>query len=330
MRLKIALIVCVVLSLFLVLGSLLYVNKAYIKTDQVVYVEPGDTYIKVLDKFSEPTLHAFDLFTILYVKMQGLGSQLKVGEFKIDADSSVLQIINALSEGRNRVYHPITFPEGLTNYQIIEKIKQSPIFCTVFEGVTLQEGAFFPDTYYVERCGDQEHLLQRMRIKQRELLDQLWAARDKALPFKTKEEALILASMIEKETNVADERSLVAGVLLNRLKKRMHLGCDATIIYALTDHKENNPVKRLTYKDLKIDSPYNTYRRYGLPPTPISNPGYASLYAAFHPDKTTYLYYVFDPTQKRHIFSNSLKEHNQNRRKIRARIKAQTDRSQTG
>ena len=128
--------------------------------------------------------------------------------------------------------------------------------------------------------------------------------------------------MVEKEANIADERPLIAGVMINRINKRMHLNIDATIIYAMSLEDPSREVKRLKYKDLRLESPYNTYKKRGLPPTPISNPGFASLQAVFHPQKTDFLYYVFDPIEKKHIFSKSLKVHNQNRKVIKQKAKS--------
>jgi len=168
--------------------------------------------------------------------------------------------------------------------------------------------------------------LARMQADMRETLDAAWGARVEGLPFNTKEEALVLASIIEKETAVADERRKVAGVFVNRLKRGIALQTDPTVIYAITKGKHKNDGKgplgrRLLRKDLQYDSPYNTYKYPGLPPGPIANPGKASIEAALNPEVHDYIFFVADGTGG-HAFGKTLAEHNRNVakwRKIRAK-----------
>jgi len=164
--------------------------------------------------------------------------------------------------------------------------------------------------------------INQMQKAMTETIDALWEKRNPNLPFKTKDEALILASIIEKETSVADERKKVAGVFVNRLRKNMLLQTDPTVIYAITKGKIQEEGKgplgrRLLRKDLKIDSPYNTYKYAGLPPGPIANPGRAAIEAALNPARHDYIFFVADGTGG-HAFGKTLKEHNQNVQKWRA------------
>ncbi|MEC9235203.1 MAG: endolytic transglycosylase MltG, partial [Pseudomonadota bacterium] len=170
-------------------------------------------------------------------------------------------------------------------------------------------------------------IISRMTNAQKQVLDKLWPTRAENLPFKTREEALILASIIEKETGIGGERARIAGVFVNRLRIGMPLQTDPTVIYALTMGKHQNdgqgPLgRRLLSKDLKVDSPYNTYRYKGLPPTPIANAGRAAIAAALNPETHKYLYFVADGTGG-HAFSKTLAEHNANAAKWRKIRKAQ-------
>ncbi|MGE4314450.1 MAG: endolytic transglycosylase MltG, partial [Pseudobdellovibrionaceae bacterium] len=186
------------------------------------------------------------------------------------------------------------------------------------------EGALLPGTYRFEKGQSTADMIAEMQEAMIKALDQAWAKRSQDLPFTTREEALVLASVIEKETAKPEERTRIAGVFTNRLRESMPLQTDPTVIYAITKGREKNegmgPLgRRLLLKDLKIDSPYNTYLYAGLPPGPICNPGLASIEAALHPEENEYLFFVADGTGG-HVFSKTLKEHEANRanwRKIR-------------
>ncbi len=321
MKIKIAIISAVILFSTTIIGSYDYLNRSYVEENTIIYVQPGDSFLGVLRGIETSKRHFVKPIIAFYLKVKHLSPTLKTGEFKIPDESSLFEIIDILSLGKNRLYHAITFPEGFTNFQIMERIKGIDLFCGEIPHRKLTEGLFYPETYHIERCSTHEELLQRMQKKQNEVLNKLWEKRDVHLPYKSKKEALILASMVEKEARIAEERPLIAGVMINRINKRMYLNIDATIIYAMLLKDPFREIKRLTYKDLKLDSPYNTYRKRGLPPTPISNPGFDSLQAGFFPKKTDFLYYVFDPIEKKHIFSKSLKEHNINRKQIKQKTK---------
>ena len=184
-----------------------------------------------------------------------------------------------------------------------------------------------PETYNYTKAESRADILQRMRSAQQAAIDELWPKRAANLPFDTPEDALILASIVEKETGVGGERARIAGVFVNRLRIGMALQTDPTVIYALTMGKHKNdgqgPLgRRLLSKDLKVDSPYNTYRYPGLPPTPIANPGRAAIEATLNPEENDYFYFVADGTGG-HVFSKILDEHNANAAKWRKIRKAQ-------
>ena len=167
-----------------------------------------------------------------------------------------------------------------------------------------------PETYSFVRGDSKDSIILQAQKAMDKELENVWKKRDKTVPIKKKEDLLVLASIIEKETSVADERGLVASVFVNRLRKGMRLQTDPTVIYALTNG-EKDLGRPLLKKDLDIDSPYNTYKYYGLPPKPICNPGVEALKAASNPDISQYLYFVANGDGG-HSFATSLTEHNRN------------------
>ena len=172
------------------------------------------------------------------------------------------------------------------------------------------EGEMLPETYSFEYGSSRNALIRQAKTAMKKVKEETWNGRAANKQIKTPEDMLILASIIEKETSIPEERGLVSSVFINRLKKGMRLQTDPTVIYALTEG-EFELKRALTRKDLTIDSPYNTYRYYGLPPKPICNPGKAAIEAAAHPENSNYLYFVADG-KGGHSFATSLKEHNKN------------------
>ena len=167
------------------------------------------------------------------------------------------------------------------------------------------EGRFYPDTYQISHGDTDTEVLIRAYDAMTEILEQKWAERDEDLPLDSPYEALILASIVEKESAVAEERPLIAGLFVNRLRKNMRLQTDPTVIYGIEDYDGD-----IRYRDLRKDTPYNTYTRHGLPPTPIALAGKEAIHATLHPDKTSYLYFVaYGDGSGRHAFSRTLKEH---------------------
>jgi UPF0755 protein len=168
------------------------------------------------------------------------------------------------------------------------------------------EGRFFPDTYYIHKnISDTEILLRAYNVMNKQL-QSMWESRDNDLPLKTAYEALILASIVEKESAAAEERPVIAGVFINRLRKRMRLQTDPTVIYGIGEQYDGD----IRFRDLRKDTPYNTYTRGGLPPTPIAMPGLGALKAVMHPEKTDYLYFVaINDDSGRHVFSSTLEQH---------------------
>jgi len=233
---------------------------------------------------------------------------LKAGEYEIRKNSSMRDVLDELVEGK-AVLHKVSIPEGLTSQQIVGRLNAHAMLTGKITEIPA-EGTLLPDTYKFSRGITRQDLLARMKAEQRKYVSRLWPKRQKGLPVKTPEEAIILASIVEKETGRADERSRVAGVFLNRLKKGIPLQSDPTIIYGLVGGK-GKLGRGILRSELAQETPYNTYKIKGLTPTPIANPGRAAIEAVLNPAKTKDLYFVADGTGG-HAFAPSLAKHNQN------------------
>ncbi len=257
-------------------------------------------------------------------KVTGRAENVKAGEYEFLPHMSMKEVLDQLEEGKVFL-RQITVREGLTSHEVITLLNAHDGIMGERTKLLPPEGALLPETYSYNRNDDVSDIITRMKNAMTKTLDEAWENRVDGLPIKTKGEALTLASIIEKETAVPSERRRVAGVFINRLRKGMLLQTDPTVIYAITKgaHKNDGagPLgRRLLTKDLKFDSPYNTYLYAGLPPGPIANPGKASIEAALNPEEHKYLYFVADGSGG-HAFGKSLAEHNANVakwRKIRA------------
>jgi len=239
-------------------------------------------------------------------QITGAARSLKAGEYEFKSRASMGEVLDAIRKGKV-VRHFVTIPEGVTSDMAVDILMRSPILTGV--APTPPEGAILPETYQVERGEDRAAVLQRMMDDRDQLLDELWPKRQADLPFSTKDEAVTLASIVEKETGVASERPRVAAVFVNRLRTGMRLGSDPTIIYGLT---RGRPLGRgILLSELQRQTAYNTYLIDGLPPTPIANPGRAAIAAVLDPPKTDELYFVADGTGG-HVFARTLQEHNAN------------------
>ena len=231
---------------------------------------------------------------------------IKAGEYEVKAAASVRDVLDTLIEGR-AILHKVTIPEGLTSLQIVERLRADTGLSGEITEVPA-EGTLLPDTYKVGRGMARQEVIDRMRADQKRVAAQLWARRQPDLPVKTLEQALILASIVEKETSRADERTKVAAVFVNRLRKPMRLQSDPTIIYGLVAGQ--GPLGRaITRADIDSKTSYNTYQIDGLPPTPICNPGRSAIEATLNPAKTQDLFFVADGTGG-HAFTTNLKDHN--------------------
>jgi UPF0755 protein len=246
---------------------------------------------------------------------------LKAGEYEIQPQASLREIVEVLGEGKS-VLSRITIPEGLTTFQIVERVKANQSLTGDVVAMPA-EGVLLPDTYKFARGMTRQALIDTMASEGRKFLDQAWATRQQGLPLKTPEEALVLASIVEKETGKNDERERVAAVFVNRLKQGMKLQSDPTILYGLFGPQTQ--WGRPIYKtEIAQKTAHNTYQIDGLPPTPIANAGRAAIQAVLNPATTTDLFFVADG-RGGHVFTSTLKDHNAavaNWRKIEKEMRA--------
>jgi UPF0755 protein len=241
-------------------------------------------------------------------------SELKPGEYLFQKNASLADVIGTIVSGKV-VQHSVTVPEGLTSEQIVERLSDNDIFSGSITEIP-REGTLLPETYKFPRGTTREQVIARMEQAQKRVVAEIWERRNPDIPIKTPEQLVTLASIVEKETGRADERSRVAAVYINRLRQKMKLQSDPTIIYGLVGGKGTlgRPIKR---SEIQQPSPYNTYVIEGLPPGPIANPGRASLEAAANPARTRDLFFVADGTGG-HAFTETYDQHQKNVAKLRS------------
>ncbi|MBL1148557.1 MAG: endolytic transglycosylase MltG [Pseudomonadota bacterium] len=278
-------------------------------TDRVILIAPGASVPAIARQLKNDGIIRYDWVFLLGTRIKKADKQLRAGEYDILAHSSAAEVIDVLVSGKMH-QNRLTIPEGLTSWQIIAMLNADETLTGEIETVP-KDGTLFPETYYFTRGTTRNDLIRRMQMQMSKMLEEEWEKREDGLPYKTLEEAVIMASIVEKETGIAGERARVAGVFLNRLKRGMPLQTDPTVIYALTDGGKKPMDRPLYKKDLSLAHPYNTYQIAGLPPGPICHPGYDSIVATLHPEKHNYLYFVADGSGG-HAFAATLKEHNRN------------------
>ena len=255
---------------------------------------------------------------VVYARWHDRAGAIKAGEYRIEAGTTAVGLLDQLVAGRV-VQHALTLVEGWTFKQMMATIAADERLEHSLNGLTADaimarvglagvhpEGQFFADTYYFPRGTNDAAFLRRAHAAMRDFLDKAWAERASELPLKSPEEALILASIVEKETGEAGERPRIAGVFVERLRKGMRLETDPTVIYGMGDAFDGN----LRRRDLRADTPYNTYTRKGLPPTPIAMPSAAAIHAVLHPDSDGALFFVAKGDGS-HYFSATYEEHQQ-------------------
>lgn len=243
--------------------------------------------------------------------------KVQAGEYAFPANVPPKDVLDSLVEGKT-VVHRLMIPEGFTTHQILSMVRDED----KLEGdipPDIKEGELLPETYYFSRGDSRAELVARMRRSMRGLLMELWENRRANLPYRTPQEALTLASIVEKETSLDSEYGTVASVYINRLRKGMLLQADPTSIYAITKGKEDLG-RPLRYSDLRKESPYNTYVTKGLPPGPIANPGAKALTAALNPPETDYIFFVADG-RGGHNFSITYKQHEEYVQQFRALLR---------
>ena len=280
--------------------------------NQRISVPKGVSLTFMADDLARQNLvHSSFMFRLL-ARLSGQASQMRAGEYDVPANASMASILKILTTG-NSVLHAVAVPEGLTSQQVVDLLTELPVLDGAVE--VPSEGSLLPETYHLPRGALRADLIAQMQKAQSDLLASLWPQRAANLPIKTPQEAVILASIVEKETALARERPLIAAVFINRLRKNMRLQSDPTIIYGLVGGVGTlgRPIRR---SEIRRQTDYNTYRIDGLPPTPIANPGRAAIAAVLNPASSEALYFVADGTGG-HVFADNLKSHERNVKKWR-------------
>ncbi|EJW21861.1 hypothetical protein IMCC14465_02550 [alpha proteobacterium IMCC14465] len=291
------------------LGALFFLphKEQTSEQDAIFSIETGSPLPLIARRLETQNFISNQYIFRLGVMVFGNAGRLMAGEFSIAKQSSMYNVMQTLIKGQ-AVLYTVTIPEGLSNVQVFELLAASPLLDGDITR-TPQEGALLPETYNFPRGTSRDALILQMEKAMQQTLDQLWGSRAANLPLNSKEEALILASIVEKETGVAAERPLVASVFINRLNRNMRLQSDPTIIYGLKKGQVlGRPIRK---SEIKKPTAYNTYVIRGLPPTPIANPGRLALAATLNPEVSDYLYFVADGSGG-HVFAKTLAAHNKN------------------
>nr|WP_306267135.1 endolytic transglycosylase MltG [Pararhizobium sp. IMCC3301] len=302
-----------------VFGGLLFYGKSVyeadgpLQVDKSVMIERGMNVQGIANLLDEKNIINNKILFLASVRLTDNRSKLKAGEYLFERNASMEDVVARLVEGKS-ILHAVTVPEGRTSKQIVDILELDPVLTGQIVGVP-PEGTLLPETYKFTRGDSRSQLLERMRTARDRVVADVWSRRSPDLPISTPEEMVILASIVEKETALADERPRVASVFINRLKEGMKLQTDPTVIYGLVGGQGTlgRPISRA---DLRAENPYNTYVIDGLPPGPIANPGRAALEAVINPARTKDLFFVADGSGG-HAFAQTFAEHQTNVRKWR-------------
>ncbi|MFP3874814.1 MAG: endolytic transglycosylase MltG [Thiohalophilus sp.] len=281
-------------------------------------IEAGSSLKRVVENLAEQAVIDKPLYILLNARLSGKGTQIHTGEYRLEPGMTVRDFLDMLYQGKV-IQYSLTLVEGWNFKQMMAAIHTMPrleqktlglsddaIMEAIGHGDEHPEGRFMPDTYRFTRGMSDVTILKHAYNAMAGYLEEQWPQRATGLPYETPYDALIMASIVEKETGVPEERDTIAGVFVNRLEKGMRLQTDPTVIYGMGEDYDGNIRRR----DLRTDTPYNTYTRAGLPPSPIAMPGREAIDAALHPEQTDYLYFVSRGDGSHH-FSGTLEEHNQ-------------------
>jgi UPF0755 protein len=310
----------IALGFYLVWQDYLQFLATPIKTDKLPFymtVSKGSSLRSIVNDMITQGHIEHDKYLLWYARSEDLAHQIKAGEYSFDEAPTPIELLSRLVSGQVSQYS-LTVVEGWSFKQMLAAIRSNTHIKQTLDGIgdmeimkrlgkegQHPEGLFFPDTYLFPKNTTDLAFLKRSMQMMQQVLDEEWEKREENLPVKSPYEALILASIIEKETGVPEERAEIAGVFVRRLRKGMLLQTDPTVIYGMGDQYDGNIRRR----DLRTDTPYNTYTRRGLPPTPIALPGREAIHAALHPAPGKALYFVARGDGS-HAFSDTLKAHN--------------------
>lgn len=281
----------------------------------ILEVTPGSNLTRIVRQLQASNIISSSDDILLYARIKKMANQIKAGEYELTAGMTALGMLHTLIRGEVS-YHQVTLVEGWTLQQVLDAVQAHPAvearlprdtmaLAIVFGTPVYPEGQFFPDTYNFTRGTTDYEILARARVLMQQMLEQAWAGRASGLPLANATEALVLASIVEKETSLTSEYGKIAGVFTRRLQLGMRLQTDPTVIYGIGRVFDGN----LTRAHLQTDTPWNTYTRAGLPPTPIALPGKGAIEASLHPEEGSELYFVSRGDGSHH-FSATLEEHN--------------------
>ncbi len=301
-----------------VLGAGFYAHSEYtapgpLAESKVFTVAQGQSAAAIGSALEQGGIISNGRIFAVMAQLTGQRTRLKAGEYEFTAAASMQQVMGLIASGKAITYK-VSIPEGFTSEMAVARVNANEIL-TGPPATVPPEGSILPDTYVFRRGMTRQKLVEDMQAAQAKLLEELWVKRTPVPAITTKEQAVTLASIVEKETAVPEERPIIASVFINRLDKGMRLQSDPTIIYGIVGGKGRLD-RALTRTDIDTATPYNTYRINGLPPGPIANPGRAALEAVLNPTPTSHLYFVADGTGG-HAFAETLEEHNRNVRKWR-------------
>jgi UPF0755 protein len=300
-------------------GVFVFVKQSFeapgpLAADKVVNVPPKKGIREIADILVQEGVIDRPWTFVVSATFAKTHDELKFGEYQFARQASLQDVINTLIDGKV-VQHQVSIPEGLTSEQIVQRLMETEFLSGGVKNMP-SEGSMLPESYRYPRGASREQVIQRMQQAQARVVQEVWDHRTPDLPLRTPQQLVILASIVEKETGRADERTRVAAVFVNRLRQHIKLQSDPTIIYGLVGGKGTlgRPIQR---NEIEQHTPYNTYAIEGLPPGPIANPGRAALEAVANPARTKELYFVADGTGG-HTFSETLEQHQRAVARLRA------------
>ena len=314
-------LVAVVCGVIFAVAKNRFDSSGPLQEDKIVNIPPRLGIRDIADLLVKEGVIEYPLTFIISAKLAETREELRFGEYQFAKQSSLHDVINTIVEGKV-VQHQVTVAEGLTSEQIVQRLLETDILSGNIKEIP-REGTMLPESYRFTRGTPRDQVIQRMQQAQRRAVQEIWDRRMPDLPLRSPEQLVTLASIVEKETGRSDERTRVAAVFVNRLKQRMKLQSDPTIIYGLVGGKGTlgRPILR---SEIEQPTPYNTYVIDGLPPGPIANPGRAAIEAVANPARTKELYFVADGTGG-HAFSETLDQHQRNVARLRAIEQGQRD-----
>ncbi len=309
------------LAIFAYMASnILHFMHEPVHFDEAVSIDfkPGSSIRTLSKQLQGHQLLQHPDYFLIWGRLSGNATRLQAGEYVFTPGQSLAELIDDMVTGRV-IQYSLTLVEGWTFRDFLKALSAHEAVDHTLKDVAYDdtmtvlgypeqhpEGRFYPDTYFIHKNTRDTELLKRAYQQMEMHLNRLWSERDDDLPYETPYEALIMASIVEKESAVAEERPVIAGVFTNRLRKGMRLQTDPTVIYGLGEAYDGD----IRFRDLRTDTPYNTYTRKGLPPTPIAMPGVGALKAVMHPADTDYLYFVATGDGSgQHVFSSTLEQH---------------------